>query len=352
MFNVVEQLDKSVFEPWIGIQKPGGSLYEEIEMKGYPILVAPFLVSESSGIKEKLVKARQYAKAFIPYNFQVWQSFNWSSDFTEALVARWAGARYVYVKKNMNWNRLAWKLKSLLSYAIVARNSDLVRNYFSTWYFKGKAYLITGGVAAERFAPQARNNVRQQFGIPEDAYLVCCVAQLVRIKDQLTLIRAVAEVPHAYLVLAGATRDEAYLKEVNDLIAELKMHNQVRVPGPVADVNALLNASDIFVLPTGTLLGHEEGCPVALLEAMAAGVPCIASNVAGSRDLINDDTTGLLFDPGNHQQLVHQIKRYKADPVFARQMAVRAREQVKAKHTLQKEGEAFANMYLNIVGRR
>lgn len=351
MFNIIERLDKNIFEPWIAIEKEGGSLYDEALSKGYSILVQPFIAEKKPGLLQKLKYARQLAAAFRPYGFHIWQSFNWSSDFTEAMVARFAGACYVYVKKNMNWDRMAWKIKSLLSHAIVARNTTLLQNHFSPWYYKHKSHFITGGVAVDYFSKAGTASVRQQLGIPAGAFLITCIAQLVKVKDQLTLVKSIAGIEDAYVVLAGAARDEKYLAEIKELINDLKIADRVLIAGPVSNVNELLKSSDVFVLPTGTLFGHEEGCPVALLEAMAAGTPCIASDVAGSRDLIKDGGTGLLFTPGNAVQLTEQLLKYKTNPAYARQMAEAAYEKVRTLHTLEVESKAFADMYQKMMNK-
>ena len=114
-------------------------------------------------------------------------------------------------------------------------------------------------------------------------------------------------------------------------------------------VNDLLNTSDVYVLPTTNMGGHEEGSPVSLLESMAAQVPCVASNVAGSRDLIRTNDTGLLFQPGNVEELAACIRKYMDDKGFAETMAQNARTLVVNEHTLEKEAAAFQDVYKKIM---
>jgi glycosyltransferase involved in cell wall biosynthesis len=89
-----------------------------------------------------------------------------------------------------------------------------------------------------------------------------------------------------------------------------------RVPGYLAD-------ADAFVLPSST-----EGHPKALLEAMSAGVPCIASNVGGNRAIIEQGSTGLLFDVGDRKALADALARVLGDPASARALGERARARV------------------------
>ena len=145
--------------------------------------------------------------------------------------------------------------------------------------------------------------------MPDDAFLVSSVAQIVRSKDLASLIRAVAKVDKVHLLLmAGAVRDEDYKEELDSLIRQHNLQDRVKFIGSTNNVNRLLNASNAFVLSTSTHGGHEEGCPVSVLEAMASGTTCIVSAVAGNRDLIEHGKTGLVFKPERVEQLADCIR--------------------------------------------
>jgi len=349
MMNIIDRLDKEIFEPYICVQQEGGRLFYEAKEKGYHVLVQPFMVSGIAGMISILKHARTLAGGFKKYKFDIWQSFNWSSDYSEALIAKFAGAKYVYVKKNMNWDRAAWKVKSFLSNSIIARNTTMFRRFFAPPYLKTKTHFIPGAVDVKMFYPEKNKTVRTAYHIPDDAVLVTCVAQLLRVKDQLTLVKAVANLEQVYVVLAGAARDDEYVAELYSLIESLRLKNRVVLAGPVSDVNALLNASDMFVLPTTDAGGHEEGSPVSLIEAMAAKLPCIASNVSGSRDLIQTNETGLLFKPGNVEELTACINKYMNEPEYADAMTAKAYEEVIKEHTLDIEAAEFEKVYKKMM---
>ncbi len=349
MFNIIEQLDKNIFEPMIAVQQAGGKLYDEIIDKGYTIIEHRFIEEGQHGLANKLREAGKNSHFFKQFNIDIWQSFHWSSDFTEALTARWCGAKYVYVKKSMNWNRKAWKVKSFLADAIIARNTTLLNTVFNKPLFRRKTHFITGGVDVNKFVP-AESNFRAVLNVPEYMKVVICVAQLIKVKDQATLIKAIAQTNDTYLVLVGAMRDEAYLKEIKELINELHLQHRVNLYGYGNDTANLINGSDVFVLPTSKYGGHEEGCPVALLEAMACGAACIASNIAGSNDLIIDNETGLLFEADNNKQLADRITRLASNRQLAKELGAAAREKVLKEHTLVQEVEAFTKLYKQLAG--
>jgi glycosyltransferase involved in cell wall biosynthesis len=349
MVNIIERLDKDIFEPMICVETEGGATFEELHSKGYKIIVNYFTVHNVKGIIKVMSAARQIANNFKEYKIDIWQSFNWSSDFSEALIARFSGAKYVYVKKNMNWERRAWKVKSFFSTAIVARNTTMFRTFFKAPYLNRKTFYIPGGVDTEKFNKNRNTAIRTKYEIPQNSFLVTCVAQLVKIKNQLLLINAAAELKEVYVLLIGAARDEEYVTELKSLIGELQIQDRVLLAGSIPNVAELLNASDVFVLPTSNEGGHEEGSPVALLEAMASELPCIASNVAGNRDVVNTNETGILFQPDNLTELIASINKYLKEPEYGRTMASNARKQVLEENTLEIETNSFITMYKKIL---
>ncbi|MCB0698569.1 MAG: glycosyltransferase family 4 protein [Chitinophagales bacterium] len=349
MLNIVEKLDKNVYEAWVGVQEVGGDLFDEVIAKKIPIVVQPFLSGEGTNLLSKITKARSFAKDFKALGFDIWQSFNWSSDFSEAFVARWSGAKFVYVKKNMNWERKAWKTKTMLSSAVVARNKTMLETFFNNKKYRKKIFHIPGGVDVEKFKPGFDMSTRKEYGIPDDAFLVCCIAQIVRSKDQATLIRAIAKVENAHLIIAGAVRDRDYQLELEQLVDELKLKSRVQFIGGTDNVNAILNASNASVLSTSTYKGHEEGCPVSVLEAMATGTPVIVSDVAGSRDLVQHGQTGLLFTPERVDPLADCIRELIGKPGYGKQMAEKAMDKVYAEYTLAREVNNFEVLYKRLM---
>ena len=178
-----------------------------------------------------------------------------------------------------------------------------------------KVHLIPNGVDTVRFAPAARSGRR--------AKNVLYVGRLSEEKNLGVLVEAAAR-------LAG--RFEVTLTFVGDGPARSRLEAEARRRSVAADfvpvvehrrVPGYLTDADAFVLPSST-----EGHPKALLEAMSAGVPCIASNVGGNRAIIEQGSTGLLFDVGDRQALADALARVLGDPASARALGERARARV------------------------
>lgn len=167
-----------------------------------------------------------------------------------------------------------------------------------TFPLRGRAYYIPGvGINVESLRTSAvdRAEKRRELGIPENVFLFVAVGELIPRKNHRTAIEAFAKANtgSAVFVLCGTG---ALTRELEALIATLHLQNRVVLLGFRSDIREILHCADAFVFPS-----LQEGLPVALMEAMAAGLPCIASRIRGNVDLLPEST--LLFDPRNTNEL-------------------------------------------------
>lgn len=349
MVNIIERLDPNLFEITICIKRSGGDLEQELRSKQHRLLVSDFYSEAGNPIK-KLLEIIRFSNYFRQFRFDLWHSFHWSSDYSEALIAKLAGAHYLYTKKNMNWNRKAWKIKSWFASHIIARNTTMLKTCFATKHYQNKVTFIPGGVDVTKFSIHTQPaEYRKQLGIDKHDYLITCVAQLIPIKGQHLLVEAVREITSVKVALAGAERNLEYSARIRSLIEGYNLSDRVFVLGSVQNVAGLLKESDLFVLPTTKDEEHEEGCPVALLEAMAVGVPCIASDVAGSTDLIRHETNGLLFKSGITSELKTAIQRMKENKAWANELGIEARADVLKSYTMDRESKRFQEVYEGMI---
>jgi glycosyltransferase involved in cell wall biosynthesis len=114
--------------------------------------------------------------------------------------------------------------------------------------------------------------------------------------------------------------------------------------GARADVAELLRASDLFVLQS-----LAEGLPNALLEAMACGLPCVASRIGGNVDLIEDGANGLLADPLKNEEIAGAILRLMADEELARRMGAAARETVERCYARERIIPRYLKLYAELM---
>ena len=164
-----------------------------------------------------------------------------------------------------------------------------------------KVFILGNSIDYKRFANVliSKKQIREKENFPADCFIFGTVGRLVPTKGQIYLVRAFAkvkqEIPSSYLVFIG---DGRLRSELEKEIAAAGLTNSVRFLGRREDVPELLRAMDCFVLPS-----VAEGLPTVILEAMAAGVPCIASAVGGIPEIIADNKTGFLVPPMDEKTL-------------------------------------------------
>lgn len=170
---------------------------------------------------------------------------------------------------------------------------------------------------------QARNAHRALLGLPLCQPLLLFVGRLVPQKNLATLLQALALIPadrRPLLWLAGEGPERSRLEA---LVRRLDLYRSVRLLGERDDVEVLMAAADVLVLPS-----LEEGLSNVILEAMAAGLPVVASAVGGNTELVEHGRTGLLCDPTDPHSVAAAIQRLFDDPDLRRQLGRSTREKV------------------------
>ena len=165
------------------------------------------------------------------------------------------------------------------------------------------------------------------------------VCELIPRKNVDTIIKAFkqANIRNSYLIVCG---DGEYKEELKKLIAQEKLDETVKLLGFRSDIAELLCVADVFVFPT-----KQEGLPGALMEAMAAGLPCVASNIRGNSDLLGDDYKYLL-DPMDTEAWAKGLNEILEDK---NSCGIYSKEQIK-KFDIQKAIEGYSSLYQVIQG--
>jgi glycosyltransferase involved in cell wall biosynthesis len=168
--------------------------------------------------------------------------------------------------------------------------------------------------------------LRAETGVPETARLVGVVGRLVKIKGQDVFIRAAVEIarrfPDVYFILAGGGESQ---REYETLAAELGLESRFRFLGWRRDVPQVLANLDVVVLPT---VNDFEGTPLAVIEALAAGRPVVATDVGGVSEVVRDGETGLLVPIKDPDAIARSVARLLDEPMTSRLLATKGRELV------------------------
>ncbi len=215
----------------------------------------------------------------------------------------------------------------------------------------GRVVVIPNGIGREAFerVAGAAADVRAELGIPADAVIVGAAARLTPQKDPECLVRAmrrVAERTHAkvYLVWIG---DGELTDDVRRLIAELGLEKTCLLPGHRDDAKRFNCAFDVLALTS-----RYEGLPYALLEAMAVGVPVVATDVVGTRDVIEHGVNGLLVPPESPEAVADALLRLVNSETRRSELGARGRRTVAERFTLEVMTDRLEALYSELAGRR
>ena len=248
-----------------------------------------------------------------------------------ARAASMLGSHPVIVHTEHNvWERYRWptRLANSFTYhrnAAVIAVSDNVAASIRPWPHRRRPPVRTvhhGTVlsSVRAYSLDERRQRRQALGLPPDGVLIGNVGNFTAKKDQRNLLAALSgpgTISQAHLALIGLGPLE---EELRRTAAELGVANRTTFLGSRDDVFELLPLFDLFGVSS-----QFEGFPIALVEAMATGLPCIATAVGGIPEIIRPGENGLLVPPGDHLALRAAIEQMMLDPELARRCGAAAR---------------------------
>jgi glycosyltransferase involved in cell wall biosynthesis len=206
--------------------------------------------------------------------------------------------------------------------------------------------FIPNGVDTKRFSPvlpEQKVQLRKALGLPSEIPIATFSGRLVPGKHVDRLLTAwrnlQREYPQALLLIIGSGEEESSLRQMSG--------ENVQFIGQVEDVVPYLQSSDFFVLPSAA-----EGLSNALLEALSVGLPCIATAVGGTPDVIVDGVNGLLIAPDKADELRTGLLKLLSDGSMRQRLGVQARETIQARYSLESTADQLASLYMRLAKKR
>ena len=341
------RLDRSRFEPVIVCLHDRGRLFETVRRSGIPVHVFPYLTPQHPRWRFPL-RVMRIAAFFRSLRADIIFSYHYAPDISEAIAARLAGSRFVYIKKNMGWDgpsRRQWRIKTRLAHAITVQNGDMLELFFRG---SAKARIISIGVDQEEFRPTPPDpTLREELFPGSDDRIVLCVANLIPKKGVADLIKGFAasrSKDHARLVIVGHHETPLWA-ETRRLVDELALDSRVLFTGKRDDVPRFLSVADLFILAsTG-----DEGAPIAIQEAMASGVPVVTTRTPGNREQLRE-LPGQLVAPCDPAAIADAIDRFLSLPGAERQAIVdRQLDIIDRRYSLRQEVRRHEELYTELV---
>lgn len=280
-----------------------------------------------------LSKLRQFRSAVIAQRASCF--FSWSS-YTNGFGLALLGLDGVRIGSFRNADfsdlpqrmRHAWRWMSLRGISLAICNSRETQGAIADTRRLRSVFVPNAvEVFPRERVEEHRRQWRGRFGLDDGTVLVAGVGRLAPQKCFPRFIDAIARVAREHPVQAViAGEDRGSRRELEAHLARRGLQDKVRLIGPVSDARELICAADIYLLTS-----DHEGMPNVVLEAMAAGVPCVATRVNGVGDLIDPGVTGFLTG-WDVDELAHHVGALSADPDLRRQMGARARELVEREY--------------------
>jgi len=296
--------------------------------------------------------ARKLRQMIRSLRIDIVQTFHETSDLWGGMVARMSGCPVlVSSRRDMGIYR---SLKHRIGYRLMNRDFDAVlavseevRKFCIEvdGFSPDKVLTVYNGVELAEMDKHSDLQFRRQLGIPEDAPVITSVGNLRRVKGVDVLLRAAAQI--SIFIVAGKTSENDYAEELKQMQAALGLNGRVRFIGEQANVIPLLRASDVFCLPS-----RSEGFSNALIEAMACGLPCVATGAGGSREAITDGVDGYLVEPEDPQMLAARVMDLVRAPQKARELGRAARQTIERRFTFESMLQKITELYGQLIARR
>ncbi len=246
-------------------------------------------------------------------------------------------------RRKYRWLRRAFR-RVVGHYVVVSRHLE---EYLITEIDVPPARItrIVNGVDTVRFRPAGVPRWTPEAGRP---FVIGSVARMEAVKDYMCLARAAVSLSHRFpgqlrLEIIG---DGSQKQRVDDFLQGSGLSGQYSLPGFRDDIDNCMRGFDVFVLPS-----LAEGISNTLLEAMASGLPVIASRVGGNPELVDEGVTGTLFPAGDSPALADCLQAYIVDRELAARHGRAARERVEKEFSIPVMVNRYAALYRQLGAR-
>ena len=281
-----------------------------------------------------------------------------TSLFHASLVGRivgWAAKVPVIITWRQNislggrWRDFIYKMTSRIDdKVIVVSNSTLESEIRTTGLAVEKVEVIYNSIDIDRYSrkkPANRNKVKMDFGLGGEEIIVGFIGRFHAQKGIDVLLKAFEKIEkskmNVRLMLVG---DGTLRKKIWKQSQTLGNDNRVLFTGIRKDIPLILSSLDIFVLPS-----RWEGLPLVLLEAMAAGLPIVATAVGGIPEVVVDGETGFLVPPEDPEALASAITRLIEDSVLRKKFGKAGYKRVKQHFNIQEASRRTEELYFSLL---
>ncbi len=270
-----------------------------------------------------------------------------------AMLARLFGSRakvaYTnhFIMRNNLITRISNRLMNPLEAGVIAVCNRGREMMISNWVDASKIKVLFNAVDPEYWGKREHSTFREETGIDEDTFVILCAARFAHDKGHRYLVRTISELKKITdkkfrCVLAG---DGPLLDEIKQMTADLKLEEDVLFIGFRKDIKNLFNASDLYFNSS-----EHEASSFLILEALASGLPVVATDMGGNNDIINEKTAcGRLVQYEDAAGTARVIKSIMEDNALLKELGENALKAVEEKFNLVKMANQTYNFYEEFI---
>ncbi|HJZ69893.1 MAG TPA: glycosyltransferase [Blastocatellia bacterium] len=342
--ELLKRLDRERYDVRLAVLRKGGPFFNEIE----PLFpVVPEFPLNSFYDANAVKQLARLCALMLRERIDILHAHDFYSGFIGSAGARLVGVKVIACQRHLKLSNRRVHLGGTraihrLAHRILV-NSQAIREKIveHDTARAEKIVVINNGVEIAEPSAPARDELRCELGLASNVKLIGMVARLQEVKGHRFFIEAAARISRsgvdAHFVLVG---DGPLRSEIEKQIDDLGITTRVHLLGDRTDVARLVSAFDLLVLAS-----LHEGLPNAVMEAMAAGVPVVATAVGGAKELILDGETGYLAPPSNAAALAERIAFALGDETERVRITNAARNHIAASFGMERMVESVERLY-------
>jgi len=349
LYRLLKKLNREKYEPVVVSIIPIVGIGERIEEEGIKILSLNAKFKCNPLIIWRVISIIKKEKP------QILHSFLFHANFLGRVIGKLRNVPIIISsihneyfggilrEKLLKWTDRFCNITTIVSKGAAERMIDL------KVVSKNKLKVIYNGIDLENFPfrkLEARTKIRKELNIEENKKILISVGRLHEAKGCPYLIKAMKilkeKYPHILLIVLGEGPEG---KKIEEQIKELKLEKNILLLGQKENISEYLNASDVFVMPS-----LWEGLPIALLEAMACGLPVVATRVGGVPEVVEDGKSSFLVELKNPRGLAEKIiKTLEMSEEERKKMGERGRKIVEKKFSIEQMVKEYENLYQELL---
>jgi len=230
---------------------------------------------------------------------------------------------------------------------IIIANSEATKNTLlknAPWLNPNKIKVIYNGINVEDYEEDKTKDLRNELGIPENIPLIGFVGRLSVQKGIEYLLKAFLEIKkrlNAHLLIAGTGELDQYIR---DFISKNNLNGSVHLLGFRDDINNIMRTIDLLVLPS-----LWEGFGIVLIEAMAAGKPCISTQISSMPEIVENNNSGIIIPPKDSAFLAEACIKIISNKELANKMGLEGKRIVNKRFTIRKMIDSYEEVFNKLL---